>query len=148
MSEFTEIDIEKIISGEDNMKDFKRFLKEFGIEDIFEDVTLTHIKDRLEVLLAIANEDLEPKISSKKKELKKLLENLKGEKDKRAAMRALREIYSAYSSSDLDEKELDTKLKHSLKEVKKYEHFKKHEEAIAEKWIRDLNKKGNKIETC
>ena len=138
----------KIISGEDDMKDFKRFLKEFGIEDIFEDVTLTHIKDRLEVLLAIANEDLEPKISSKKKELKKLLENLKGEKDKRAAMRALREIYSAYSSSDLDEKELDTKLKHSLKEVKKYEHFKKHEEAIAEKWIRDLNKKGNKIETC
>ncbi|MEG1003384.1 hypothetical protein [Clostridium sp.] len=148
MSEFTEIEIEKIISGEDNIKDFKKFLKEFGIEDIFEDVTLTHIKDRLEVLLAIANEDLDPKISSKKKELKKLLENLKGEKDKRAAMRALREIYSAYSSSDLDERELDIKLKRSLKEVKKYEHFKKHEEAIAEKWIRDLNKKGNKIETC
>ncbi|AIY84267.1 MAG: hypothetical protein KIB43_05410 [Clostridium baratii] len=140
------IEIEKIISGEDNMKDFQRFLKEFGIEDVFEDITLNHIKDRLEALLAIAEEGNDPKISSKKKELKRLLENLKGEKDKRAAMRALREIYSAYNSSDLDEKELDRKLKHSLKEVKKYEHFKKHEEEIARKWIRNLNKKGNKIE--
>ncbi|MFR9239820.1 MAG: hypothetical protein ACLVKE_03780 [Clostridium baratii] len=140
------IEIEKIISGEDNMKDFQRFLKEFGIEDVFEDITLNHIKDRLEALLAIAEEGNDPKISSKKKELKRLLENLKSEKDKRAAMRALREIYSAYNSSDLDEKELDRKLKHSLKEVKKYEHFKKHEEEIARKWIRNLNKKGNKIE--
>lgn len=140
------VEIEKIISGEDNMKDFSRFLKEFGIEDVFEDITLNHIKDRLEVLLAIAEEGNDPKISSKKKELKNLLENLKGEKDKRAAMRALREIYSAYNSSDLDEKELDRKLKHALKEVKKYEHFKKHEEEIARKWIRNLNKKGNKIE--
>ena len=140
------LEIEKIISGEDNMKDFQRFLKEFGIEDVFEDITLNHIKDRLEALLAIAEEGNDPKISSKKKELKRLLENLKGEKDKRAAMRALREIYSAYNSSDLDEKELDRKLKHSLKEVKKYEHFKKHEEEIARKWIRNLNKKGNKIE--
>ena len=128
------VEIEKIISGEDNMKDFSRFLKEFGIEDVFEDITLNHIKDRLEVLLAIAEEGTDPKISSKKKELKRLLENLKGEKDKRAAMHALREIYSAYNSSDLDE------------EVKKYEHFKKHEEEIARKWIRNLNKKGNKIE--
>lgn len=140
------VEIEKIISGEDNMKDFSRFLKEFGIEDVFEDITLNHIKDRLEVLLAISEEGNDPKISSKKKELKNLLENLKGEKDKRAAMRALREIYSAYNSSDLDEKELDKKLKHALKEVKKYEHFKKHEEEIARKWIRNLNKKGNKIE--
>lgn len=140
------IEIEKIISGEDNMKDFQRFLKEFGIEDVFEDITLNHIKDRLEALLAIAEESNDPKISSKKKELKRLLENLKGEKDKRAAMCALREIYSAYNSSDLDEKELDRKLKHALKEVKKYEHFKKHEEEIARKWIRNLNKKGNKIE--
>ena len=140
------VEIEKIISGEDNMKDFSRFLKEFGIEDVFEDITLNHIKDRLEVLLAIAEEGNDPKISSKKKELKNLLENLKGEKDKRAAMRALREIYSAYNSSDLDEKELDKKLKHALKEEKKYEHFKKHEEEIARKWIRNLNKKGNKIE--
>lgn len=140
------VEIEKIISEEDNMKDFSKFLKEFGIEDVFEDITLKHIKDRLEVLLAIAEEGNDPKISSKKKELKNLLENLKGEKDKRAAMRALREIYSAYNSSDLDEKELDSKLKHALKEVKKYEHFKKHEEEIARKWIRNLNKKGNKIE--
>lgn len=140
------VEIEKIISGEDNMKDFSRFLKEFRIEDVFEDITLNHIKDRLEVLLAIAEEGTDPKISSKKKELKRLLENLKGEKDKRAAMHALREIYSAYNSSDLDEKELDRKLKHALKEVKKYEHFKKHEEEIARKWIRNLNKKGNKIE--
>ncbi|BFK81954.1 hypothetical protein I3900191A7_20990 [Clostridium baratii] len=140
------VEIEKIISGEDNMKDFSRFLKEFGIEDVFEDITLNHIKDRLEVLLAIAEEGTDPKISSKKKELKRLLENLKGEKDKRAAMHALREIYSAYNSSDLDEKELDRKLKHALKEVKKYENFKKHEEEIARKWIRNLNKKGNKIE--
>lgn len=140
------IEIEKIISGEDNMKDFQRFLEEFGIEDVFENITLKHIKDRLEVLLAIAEEGNDPKISSKKKELKNLLENLKGEKDKRAAMRALREIYSAYNSRDLDEKELDRKLKHALKEVKKYEHFKKHEEEIARKWIRNLNKKGNRIE--
>lgn len=140
------IEIEEILSGEDNLKDFEKFLKEFGIEDTFEDVTIKHTKEKLEMLLAIAEEGKNLELSSKKKELKKLLDNLKGEKDKKAAMKALREIYSAYRDYDLNEKELDKKLKHALKEVKKYEHFKKHEEKIAEKWIRNLNKKGNKIE--
>ncbi|WP_029699063.1 hypothetical protein, partial [Clostridium sp. Ade.TY] len=146
MVEFTDVEIEKVLSGEENLKDFQRFLKEFGIEDTFEDVTIKHTKDKLEMLLAIAEDGTDKELSSKKKELKKLLDNLKGEKDKKAAMKALREIYSAYRDYDLDEKELDKKLKHSLKEVKKYERFKKHEENIAEKWIRNLNKKGNKIE--
>lgn len=146
MIEITDIEIEEILSGEDNLKDFEKFLKEFGIEDTFEDVTIKHTKEKLEMLLAIAEEGKNLELSSKKKELKKLLDNLKGEKDKKAAMKALREIYSAYRDYDLNEKELDKKLKHALKEVKKYEHFKKHEERIAEKWIRNLNKKGNKIE--
>ncbi|MDO5038631.1 hypothetical protein [Clostridium sp.] len=146
MIEITDIEIEEILSGEDNLKDFEKFLKEFGIEDTFEDVTIKHTKEKLEMLLAIAEEGKNLELSSKKKELKKLLDNLKGEKDKKAAMKALREIYSAYRDYDLNEKELDKKLKHALKEVKKYEHFKKHEEKIAEKWIRNLNKKGNKIE--
>lgn len=146
MVEFTDVEIEKVLSGEENLKDFQRFLKEFGIEDTFEDVTIKHTKDKLEMLLAIAEDGTDKELSSKKKELKKLLDNLKGEKDKKAAMKALREIYSAYRDYDLDERELDKKLKHSLKEVKKYERFKKHEENIAEKWIRNLNKKGNKIE--
>lgn len=146
MIEITDIEIEEILSGEDNLKDFEKFLKEFGIEDTFEDVTIKHTKEKLEMLLAIAEEGKNLELSSKKKELKKLLDNLKGEKDKKAAMKALREIYSAYRDFGLNEKELDKKLKHALKEVKKYEHFKKHEERIAEKWIRNLNKKGNKIE--
>lgn len=146
MIEITDIEIEEILSGEDNLKDFEKFLKEFGIEDTFEDVTIKHTKEKLEMLLAIAEEGKNLELSSKKKELKKLLDNLKGEKDKKAGMKALREIYSAYRDYDLNEKELDKKLKHALKEVKKYEHFKKHEERIAEKWIRNLNKKGNKIE--
>lgn len=146
MLEFTKLDIEKIISGEDNLQDFQSFLREFGIEDSFEDVTIKHTRERLEALITLAEEGTDEKLKSKKKELKKLLDNLKGERDKKAAMKALREIYTAYREYDFNEKELDKKLKHSLKEVKKYEHFKKHEEQIAQKWIRILNKNGNKVE--
>ena len=62
------------------------------------------------MLLSIAEEGENLELSSKKKELKKLLYNLKGEKNKKAAMKALREIYSAYRNYDLNEKELDKKL--------------------------------------
>ncbi|MBM7834458.1 hypothetical protein [Clostridium sardiniense] len=149
VEEVSELEIEKILSGEDdeNIKEFKDFLRSFGIEDTFQDITAKHLKKRLEVLLAIAEEGKDSKLTSKKKELKRVLDNLKGIKDKRAEMKALREIYAEFQDCDLETKELDKKLKHSLKEVKKYEHFKKHEERIAQKWIRELDKKGNKIET-
>lgn len=38
------IEIEEILSGEDNLKDFEKFLKEFGIEDTFEDELLSILR--------------------------------------------------------------------------------------------------------
>ncbi|MDQ0150318.1 hypothetical protein ACFO6R_10975 [Eubacterium multiforme] len=147
MDMYEEVDVEKVFSGEDNIDDFNKFLKAYGIEDGLQDVTLKHTKDRLEALIAIAEEGTDPKLTAKKALLKKMLDNLKNEKDKIAAMKALKRIYSEeFSMEDMDIKELDKKLKHCLREYKKYEHFKKHEERIADKWIRNLTKKGNKIE--
>lgn len=147
MDIYEEVDVEKVFSGEDNIDDFNKFLKAYGIEDGLQDVTLKHTKDRLETLLAIAEEGNDPKLTAKKPLLKKMLDNLKNEKDKIAAMKALKRIYSEeLSMEDMDIKELDKKLKHYLREYKKYEHFKKHEERIADKWIRNLTKRGNKIE--
>lgn len=147
MEIFEEIDIDKVFEGEDNLDEFNKFLKAYGIEDGFQDVTLKHTKDRLEMLLALAEEGNNPKLTEKKSLIKELLEKLKDEKDKIQAMKALRKIYTETATSeDMDLKELDKKLKHSLREYKKYEHFKKHEQKIADKWIRELTKNGNKIQ--
>lgn len=147
MEVYEEIDIEKLFGGEDNLEDFNKFLKQYGIDDGFRDITLEHTKERLDALIAVAETGTDPKLTEKKAFLKELSDNLKGEKDKIQAMKALKKVYSELNTSyDMDEKTLDKKLKHALKEYKKYEHFKKHEQAIADKWIRNLTKKGNKIE--
>lgn len=147
MDMYEEIDIEKVFSGEDNIDDFNKFLKDYGIEDGLQDITLKHTKDRLEALIAIAEDGTDEKLSAKKVLLKKMLDNLKNEKDKIQAIKALRRIYTEELTMDkMDIKELDKKIKHYLREYKKYEHFKKHEQRIADKWIRELTKKGNKIE--
>lgn len=147
MNIYEEIDVEKVFSGEDNIDDFNKFLKAYGIEDGLQDVTLKHTKDRLEVLIAMAEEGTDEKLVSKKALLKKLLDNLKNEKDKIQAIKALRKIYTEELTIDkMDIKELDKKIKHYLREYKKYEHFKNHEQRIADKWIKELTKKGNKIE--
>ena len=143
MEEFKEIEIIDEIPKDSN--DFKKFLRNVGINEKLEDVTLNHTKNRLEFLLALAEEGKDEKLTKNKKILKTLLEKLKGQKEKRAEMKALREIYREYEniSADLygnEEKELNKKIKNSLKQLKKYQSFKKHEEKIAEKWIKELNK--------
>lgn len=40
----------------------------------------------------------------------------------------------------MDIKELNKEIKNHMKKYKKYEKFKKHEEKIADKWIRTLGK--------
>lgn len=149
MEQFEEIkeEITTIEAVPEDKEDFIKYLRAIGINDVLEDVTLEHTRKRIEVLLALAEEGKDKKLVTNKKQLKSLLEKLKGEKDKRAAMRALREIYRDYEDSCseecgsyLEQKVLDKKIKHALREYKKYETFKKHEERIAEKWIKELSK--------
>lgn len=143
MEVYEEIDIEKLFGGEDNLEDFNKFLKQYGIDDGFRDITLEHTKERLDALIAVAETGTDPKLTEKKAFLKELSDNLKGEKDKIQAMKALKKVYSELNTTyDMDEKTLDKKLKHALKEYKKYEHFKTHEEQIAQKWIRELKKEA------
>ncbi|MPQ44105.1 hypothetical protein [Clostridium tarantellae] len=123
------------------------FLRESGINEKLQDVTLEHTKKRLEVLLALAEEGKDKKLVEHKKELKNLLNNLKGHEDKRAEMQAIRDVFRQYQDSYsttcgsfLDQKHLDEKIKKALREYKKHEKFKKHEEKIAQGWFRELNK--------
>ncbi|WP_255994020.1 hypothetical protein [Clostridium perfringens] len=146
-----DIEVEEFIPFNDaaDMKEFRKFLKQYGIEYALEDTTLDYTKKKLEMLLALAEEGDDEELAEHKNILKKLLNNLKGEKVKREAMKALYEVYREYEDltgkecEDLiDSKELDKKIKEALKEYKKYEHFKTHEEQIAEKWIRELKKEA------
>lgn len=141
MELYTELHLEEIFSNEADMKEFEKFLKAYGIEDSLQDVTLKHTKKRLETLLAIANEGNDKNLADKKDLLKKLIANLKDHKADREGMKALREVYTHEALHDhMDIKELDKAIKHSLREYKKYEHFKKHEQNIADKWIKCLSK--------
>lgn len=141
MEELTRLDIIKLFEGEDNLEEFHRYLKKYGIEDDFNDITFKHTKKRIETLLAIANEGKDIKISSKKELLKRILNNLNDVKEKRAFKDAIKDIYSNEKLLEhMDIKELDKEIKNHMKKYKKYENFKKHEEKIADKWIRTLGK--------
>lgn len=141
MEELTKVEVLKIFEGEDNLEEFHKYLKEYGIEDDFNDITFKHTKKRLETLLAIANEGTDKEISNKKDLFKKLLNNLDNIKEKRAAEEAIREIYANEGIIEhMDIKELDKEIKNALRDYKKHEKFKKHEEKIANKWIKTLGK--------
>ncbi|MGL5647166.1 MAG: hypothetical protein ACRDDY_04890 [Clostridium sp.] len=141
MEELTKVEVEKIFEGEDNLEDFHKYLKEYGIEDSLKDITFKHTKKRLETLLAIANEGTDKEISSKKDLFKRLLNNLNDIKEERASKEAIKEVYSNEKVLEhMDIKELDKEIKHAMRSYKKYEKFKKHEENIANKWIRTLGK--------
>ncbi|MGL5067699.1 MAG: hypothetical protein ACRC6T_07705 [Sarcina sp.] len=141
MELYTELEIDTLFNNEGDLVEFEKFLKAYGIDDNLEDVTLKHTKKRLETLLAIAEEGSDKDLVAKKDLLKKLLENLKDHKEKREAMKAVREVYAHEALKDhMNLRELDKTIKHSLREYKKYEHFKKHEQNIADKWIKNLSK--------
>ena len=138
---YTELELDTLFNKKSDLVEFEKFLKAYGIEDSLEDVTLKHTKKRLETLLAIAEEGTDINLVAKKDILKKLLENLKNHKEQREAMKAVREVYTNEATKDhMDIAELDKSIKHSLREYKKYEHFKKHEQNIADKWIKTLSK--------
>ncbi|MGL4760173.1 MAG: hypothetical protein ACRCWG_01830 [Sarcina sp.] len=141
MELYTELEIDTLFSKESDLVEFEKFLKAYGIDDNLEEITLKHTKKRLETLLALAEEGSDKDLVAKKDLLKKLLENLKDHKEKREAMKAVREVYAHEALRDhMDLRELDKTIKHSLREYKKYEHFKKHEQNIADKWIKNLSK--------
>lgn len=145
------IEVEEFIPFNDaaDMKEFRKFLRQYGIEDALEDTTLEYTKKKLEMLVALAEEGEDLELAKHKNILKRLLNNLKDKKEKREAMKALLEVFREYEDlldedcgKLIDAKELDKKIKEALKEYKKYEHFKAHEEQIAQKWIRELNKEA------
>ena len=140
-----ELEIEEIFL-DDNMKGFEEVLEDFGIKEPLQKATSKYLKNRLEELIELAEEGSNPELLGKKKELKELLKNLESVKDKRAEIEALQEIYSKLQDYNLGLGDLDKELKESLKEVKKYEHFKKHEENIVRKWLRKLDRKANREE--
>ncbi|MGL4875418.1 MAG: hypothetical protein ACRC30_12285 [Clostridium sp.] len=141
MEELTTVEVKRIFEGEDNLQEFHKYLKEYGISDSFQELTFKHTKKRLETLLAIANEGTDVEISSKKDLFKKLLNNLKDIKEERASKEAIKEVYSNEKVlKHMDVNELDKEIKNAMKSYKKYEKFKKHEENIANKWIRTLGK--------
>ncbi|MDZ4994129.1 hypothetical protein GNF80_14305 [Clostridium perfringens] len=149
--EVIDIEVEEFIPFNDaaDMKEFRKFLRQYGIEDALEDTTLEYTKKKLEMLVALADEGEDPELAKHKNILKRLLNNLKDKKEKREAMKALLEVFREYEDlldedcgKLIDTKELDKKIKEALKEYKKYEHFKVHEEQIAQKWIRELNKEA------
>ena len=126
---YTELELDTLFNKKSDLVEFEKFLKAYGIEDSLEDITLKHTKKRLETLLAIAEEGTDINLVAKKDILKKLLENLKNHKEQREAMKAVREVYTNEATKDhMDIAELDKSIKHSLREYKKYEHFKKHEQ--------------------
>ncbi len=141
-----EVEIEELCLSDDNIKDFEEFLEEFGIEEPLKNTTSQYLKNKLEELIKISEEGNDSKLKGKGKEFKKLLKNLESVKDKRAEITALQDVYSELQNYDLDLGDLDKKLKQSLKDVKKYEHFKKHEEKLVKKWLRELDRKERKEE--
>lgn len=149
--EVVDIEVEEFIPFNDaaDMKEFRKFLRQYGIEDALEDTTLEYTRKKLEMLVALAEEGEDLELAKHKNILKRLLNNLKDKKEKREAMKALLEVFREYEDlldedcgKLIDAKELDKKIKEALKEYKKYEHFKAHEEQIAQKWIRELNKEA------
>ena len=149
--EIIDIEVEEFIPFNDaaDMKEFRKFLRQYGIEDALEDTTLEYTKKKLEMLVALGEEGEDLELAKHKNILKRLLNNLKDKKEKREAMKALLEVFREYEDlldedcgKLIDAKELDKKIKEALKEYKKYEHFKAHEEQIAQKWIRELNKEA------
>ncbi|HHD2753750.1 TPA: hypothetical protein ACOTG0_002564 [Clostridium perfringens] len=149
--EVIDIEVEEFIPFNDaaDMKEFRKFLRQYGIEDALEDTTLEYTKKKLEMLVALGEEGEDLELAKHKNILKRLLNNLKDKKEKREAMKALLEVFREYEDlldedcgKLIDAKELDKKIKEALKEYKKYEHFKAHEEQIAQKWIRELNKEA------
>lgn len=149
--EVVDIEVEEFIPFNDaaDMKEFRKFLRQYGIEDALEDTTLEYTKKKLEMLVALAEEGEDLELAKHKNILKRLLNNLKDKKEKREAMKALLEVFREYEDlldedcgKLIDAKELDKKIKEALKEYKKHEHFKAHEEQIAQKWIRELNKEA------
>lgn len=149
--EVIDIEVEEVIpfNNAADMKEFRKFLRQYGIEDALEDITLEYTKKKLEMLVALAEEGEDSELAEHKNILKRLLNNLKDKKEKREAMKALYEVFREYEDlldedcgQLIDTKELDKKIKEALKEYKKYEHFKAHEEQIAQKWIRELNKEA------
>lgn len=150
-NEIIDIEVEEIIPFNDaaDMEEFKKFLKQYGIESELEDTTLEYTKKKLEMLIALAEDGENPKLAKNKNILKKILDNLKQRKDEREAMNALKEVFIEYEENLdeecgelIDSKELDMKIKEALKEYKKYEHFKAHEEEIAQKWIREVDREA------
>ena len=149
--EVIDIEVEEMIPFNDaaDMKEFKKFLRQYGIENALEDTTLEYTKKKLEMLLAIAEEGENANLAKHKSIIKRILDNLKERKEEREAMKALKEVFEDYEENlseecgDLiDTKELDKKIKEALKEYKKYEHFRAHEEQIAQKWIREMDKEA------
>lgn len=128
MKKYTEVELKEIFEG-DNFEAFRKFVKEFGLEDDFYDITSKHTKERLEALIAAEAEG--------KKELAgKILVRLQESKTKREA---LGEVYSNKELvSDMDLEKLYANLSKFMANHEKHSNLMPHEKQILNKWISEI----------
>lgn len=139
MKIYTEEQIDKLFSNSGSFEEFKKFIKEYGLDEQFINITSKHTKKRLETLISLA-EDSKKQHSEKKRELMQTilckLEDAKKHSEEVEVLRA------AYKNQDIieemDLEELFEQLRKYCKNYEKHKSIQKHEERIANKWIKDL----------
>ncbi|MGL4763061.1 MAG: hypothetical protein ACRC6T_01345 [Sarcina sp.] len=135
MKIYTTEQIDKMFSQSGNFDEFKEFVTEYGLQEELINITSNHSKKRLETIIALAE-------NPKKKDLcETLLCKIKDAKKNANMVEILRAVYgNSEVVEDIDLETLFAELRKYLKNFKAHNHVQKHEERIANKWIKDLTR--------
>lgn len=115
--------------NENNFEEFKNFIKEFGLDDDFFDITSKHTEERLKALISA-------EIDGKRELAGKLLLILEEAKNKRETTG---EVYSNKTKvSDAQLEKLYDKLSKFVQNYERHDKEFQHEKQIIEKWLREI----------